>query len=58
MDKAKVVRNLLRQWREISGRGEKKPSGLLVGSLLILLVFVVKWPEAPPRIEPFIYAHF
>lgn len=57
MNKARVVRNLLHQWREISGRGEK-PSGLLVGSLLILLVFVVKWPEAPPRIEPFIYAHF
>ena len=57
MKKVRVVRELLRQWREISRRGENR-SGLVVGSLLILLVLLVKWPEAPPRIEPFIYAHF
>ena len=57
MNKLKQVRHLLGQWRELTRRGEK-PSGWLVGALLILLVLVVKWPQAPPRIEPFIYAHF
>lgn len=57
MNKLRLVRNLLGQWRELT-RGGMKPSGWLVGSLLILLVLVVKWPKAPPRIEPFIYAHF
>jgi hypothetical protein len=57
MNKLRVVKNLLLQWREISRRREA-PSGLMLGFLLILLMLVVKWPEAPPRIEPFIYAHF
>lgn len=57
MNKVRVVRDLLRQWWDISRRGGNR-SGLFVGSLLILLVLLVKWPEAPPRIEPFIYAHF
>ncbi len=57
MNKVRVVRELLRQWWDLSRRGDNR-SGLFVGSLLILLVLLVKWPEAPPRIEPFIYAHF
>lgn len=57
MRKLRAVLSLLRQWRRLCRRDDRR-SGYLVGALLILLVFVVKWPKTPPRIEPFIYAHF
>jgi len=57
MRKLRAVLSLLRQWRGLRRRGHRR-AGYLVGALLILLVIVVKWPKTPPRIEPFIYAHF
>jgi hypothetical protein len=57
MGKLGAVRQLAGQWRSTK-RKEVGRTGLLTGLLLIILALLVDWPKEPPRIEPFIYAHF
>jgi hypothetical protein len=57
MGKIKMVCMLLGQWRH-GGRREIGRIGFLVGLVLICMALLVRWPKEPPRIEPFIYAHF
>jgi hypothetical protein len=57
MGKLKMVRLLAGQWRHGNRRGVGR-IGYLVGLALILTAVLVRWPKEPPRIEPFIYAHF
>ena len=57
MGKLKMVRLLLEQWRR-GGRRDIGRIGFVVGLVLICIALIVRWPKEPPRIEPFIYAHF
>jgi len=57
MGKLSMVRLLLDQWR-LGGRRGVGRIGFLVGLTLIGMAILVRWPKEPPRIEPFIYAHF
>lgn len=57
MGKVRMVRLLASQWRS-GGRHGIGRIGFLVGLVLICMALLVRWPKEPPRIEPFIYAHF
>ena len=57
MGKLNMVRLLIGQWRHGGRRGVGR-IGFLVGLVLIGMAIIVRWPKEPPRIEPFIYAHF